>query len=69
MIMPKGKYKNNETGQEVELMDFGIWLEGESKLIVIFRPIPYDIPQCCLVKTFKEKYVFVPPEVLIIREG
>lgn len=59
MEIKKGKYKNKENDQEVELVDIGHWTEGEPRAIAIFISKPFDIPQCCFLKTFKEKYVFI----------
>lgn len=57
MEVKRGKYKNKENTQEVELVDIGNWVESESRAIAIFIAKPFDIPQCCFLKTFKEKYV------------
>lgn len=60
MEIKRGIYKNIENGQEVELVDFGDWLdEGTTGVIAIFVTQPFERTRCCYLNTFIEKYVFV----------
>lgn len=57
--LKRGVYQD-KNGHQVRLIDIGRWIEeGGNRAVAIFETPPFDIPNVCFLKTFKETYTFV----------